>query len=320
MPRLAAPRTARLVSILLGLGVGASAMTLRACRAYDRSEYDALTRGVGGPDGSLPADADANAGEREAAAPDAAACDLPSGGEPCAFIARLAGEQVLDGRDDEFCGIAERVFVGAKGVAASVEGTAVDAAPSGVEGTAHLRVAWSARGLHVFARVDKSSVITAPPGGQVYIYDALEVFAAGSSNLTGPYGGVPGTDRGAVHVIVAPPSSGAPGQASLFQVGGNKVADLLPSQFAVVLVPSGFAVELALDWGILGLAAAPAPGALIAFDVALDLRFPADGGTERFQSYLGVIATTAPAPTACRADAVFAPFCDDRIWCTPTLQ
>lgn len=304
-------RTARALVIGCALLLGA----WPACHAYDRSEYADLTR----DDASeAPHPNDATTG-----------CAPPSGGNPCFFIPPLGAAQSVDGRDDEFCRVAEHVFVAAKGVATGVDGVPAPP-PPGLDATARVRVAWSPSpspqsGLHVFVHVEKSPVVAAPAGEPLYLYDAVELFASGTSpqQLTGRYGGEAASDRGAVHVVISPPgAAGEPGRAALYQVEGPKVGDLLASQFATRLVPGGFDVEVGLDWGTLGLAVAPSPGALAGFDFGLDLRTATgDGGTSRFQSFSFVREIKLPDPpgSACAA-GVPAPFCDDRLWCMPTLQ
>jgi hypothetical protein len=311
-------RTARALVIGCAFLLGVLA-AWPACRAYDRSEYADLTR----DDASDAASDDAHTNDATTG------CAPRSDGNPCFFIPRLGGPQNVDGRDDEFCGVAENVFVAAKGVATTVD-TVPAPAPPGLDTTARVRVAWSPAaspqsGLHVFVHVDKSPVTPAPAGEALYLYDAVELFASGTSPqyLTGRYGGSAASDRGAIHVVISPPGPGGePGRASLYQVDGPKVGDLLASQFATRLVPGGFDVEVGLDWGTLGLAAAPGPGALAGFDFGLDLRSAtSDGGTYRFQSFFFVRDITLPPPpkTAC-TPGLRTPFCDDRLWCMPTLQ
>jgi len=282
-----------------------------ACRAYDRSEYASLTGAEDAAIVEASTDTSTDAPGRT--------CALPTDGDPCSFLPRLDATQVIDARDDEFCGIPELDFVPTNGVATS------GPPPSGPSVTARLRVAWSPSrppesGLHVFIHVDKSPVLSAPASEALYLYDAVEIFAAGSSLLKGPYGGVTSSyDRGAVHIVGVPPAEAAdPGRAALYAMDGTKLGDLsLSSQFATRLVEGGFEIEIGLDWGILGLSEAPGPGALVAFDFGLDLRTKSDGGTQRFQTFLAVRDASHAPGTSCTKPA---PFCDDRFWCTPTLR
>lgn len=310
-------RTARALVLGCALLLGALGAlgAWPACRAYDRSEYADLTR-----DGASDVQSTNDA---------TTACAPPKGGNPCFFIPRLGAAQNVDGRDDELCGVAEHVFVAAQGVATTVDSVPASL-PPGLDTTARVRVAWSPSaspqaGLHVFVHVDKSPVIVAPAGEALYLYDAVELFASGTSPqyLTGRYGGEATSDRGAIHVVISPPgAAGEPGRASLYQVDGPKVGDLLSTQFATRLVPGGFDVEVGLDWGTLGLAVAPSPGVLAGFDFGLDLRTTtSDGGSSRVQSYFFMRDITLPPPpdSACPAGQR-APFCDDRLWCMPTLQ
>lgn len=283
------------------------------CRAYDRGEYEALTSA----DASVSPVGDASSCS-DGSSSCTTACTVDAGvSSPCDFLPPFPGTQILDGNDDDFCGVPQYGFGVAQGRAAFVNDQ-----PAPVQNTdakATLRVGWSALGLHAFAHLTKAPISTAPADEPIYSYDALEFVVAGNSQLTGPFGGDVNTDLGSLEVIVAPPANGRPATAGFFQVNGHQTGSLVyGQQFAARLTDDGFDAEVLIAWGILGRQTPPLSGTIVAFDFGVSLRIPdPDGGTEHLLSWLGMLDVKVTGQSGCWWPS---PFCDDRYWCTPILQ
>ena len=189
--------------------------------------------------------------------------------------------------------------------------------------TAYFRVGWSADAVHVHVHVDEPGGVIAPsPTGLVYDGDAIELYLSPLQTRTGYYG--PGSDVGAQVIVAAPSADSMPearweGLLWIDPDSGTTSSSVAPSGLSVAArrVAGGYEVEMQVPWTWVaafaqGPATVPGGGSVIGLDFAVDV---SDGVSMRaFQSSLRV---EGPA-LACPVGAL-APFCDDRMWCSPTL-
>ncbi len=236
-----------------------------------------------------------------------AGCTSPTGGDPCAKIPKFkASKQVFDAKPDEFCGVPTTTWT-----IATAAHAFPSPVPAGVDTVLVARVAWSTTGLHVHIHVTQSMVFTPIVGEELWHGDAVEVFASGFSKLTGNY--TAGNDTGATQIIMVPASGTKPGRASIY-LGEVVVGDVDPTRWATRNVADGYEVELLLLWS--ELKGTPASGLAIGFDLAVDVRQISTGATPLVQA---LYALRTPTPTTCTRTEAH-PSCDDRAWCTPTLE
>jgi len=231
-------------------------------------------------------------------APADAACPIVTELAPCTTIPRFTGTQVVDGVGNDFCGYPGVFFDVLDGGATTPEGGAVPRVG------AHIQVAWSTAGLHVFVHVDEAVVIPAPSSMFAYNGDAIEVFASADGVLTGPFGG--DADK-ALQVIVSPPTGSQAAADEITTSVTGPLPSLPATAYAARLVDGGYDVELHLSWSTLASSPVPSPqgGTWIGLDVACDVH--GDGG--HHQSLLSLHVPTAP-PASCGQL-----YCDDRTWC-----
>jgi hypothetical protein len=240
-------------------------------------------------------------------------CAPSTSADTCKSIPLFKGVQTVDGLGDDFCGVPAFVFIPAN------ERLTADPEPGnpGLLIQATVQVAWSPdpnAALHVFVHIPKWPVYAAAPPAYPWSEDAVEVLAAGSAtDLTG---NADASDPGATHIIIAaPPTDSA---ASYATNGGGIGTPLAAGTFATILDENvGYNVELEIPWSTLG-SPPPSKGAKIAFDVGFDLMLPSDGGLERYQAFHSILALTGAPSQAC--GGFLQPSCDDRTWCTPTLE
>jgi hypothetical protein len=231
-----------------------------------------------------------------------------TGGAPCSALAHFTGTQNLDGKDDEFCSIPsfELNFtnVGANGKIIENNGTGRSYAERAVA-----RVAWDAAGLHAFIRV-YDTTFKAAASTELWNGDSVELFFSSSTSVTG----LTYDDKNTLHVIVSPPIA----QISRDTNSSGSQTSLPTSQFVTGTDSTGYFVELNLPWP----GTAPAASAQIKFDMQLNV---ADGATASSDLYVRdaqavlYLGSYSSTTTSCSSSAV-QPFCDDRLWCTTTLQ
>jgi hypothetical protein len=229
-----------------------------------------------------------------------------TGGAPCSALAHFTGTQVLDGKDDEFCSIPsfELNFtsVGANGKVIENNGTGRSYPERAVA-----RVAWDAAGIHAFIRV-YDTTFKAAGSTELWNGDGIELFFSSSTSVTG----LTYNDSNTLHVIVSPPIA----QISRDSNSTGTQTSLPTSQFVTGTDGTGYFVELNLPWP----GTAPAASAQIKFDMQLNA---SDGILSSSESYLrdaqAVFYLGTYSTTSCSSSAV-QPFCDDRLWCTTTLQ
>lgn len=223
----------------------------------------------------------------------------------CQTLPEFTGEQVVDGRDEDFC-VPAMTFA-----LSDAAWTNPDPAPSSpVVVTA--RVGWSASALHAHVHVLDPSISVDPDDGRLWNGDNVQIFFSGSDELTGAYDGQ--ADGGATHVIVSPPESedGSARAVVLYQDQVGTVSSPLDEgDYAARLTDDGYEVELRLP-----IADGVAPleeGARRGFDLVLG---DAEDGTLVLE---GAIANQPVLDTAC-PNQISHPGCDDRSWCLSTLE
>jgi hypothetical protein len=236
-------------------------------------------------------------------AADAPVSQCATGGAPCSALARFTGTQILDGKDDEFCTIPSFELTFANAVKVNEYNT--------VGGRTYpervvARVAWDEAGIHAFIRVD-DTIFTPAASTALWNGDGVELMFSSSTAVTG----LTSVDTNTLHIIASPPNvQSSKDTAST----GNQTA--LPStQFFAGSDTTGYWVELNLPWP----GTAPTANAQIKFDMQLN---SADGPMKSSDSQVRdaqAILYQASATTTSCASTIY-PFCDDRVWCTTTLQ
>ena len=238
-------------------------------------------------------------------------CTILVGGDACKKIPRFpAGvKQVVDGAGDEFCEV-----VATKTIASSGAFMEPTPPPAGIDTVFYTRVAWSDDALHIHVRVEQSAVYPPSSIEQIWHGDAVEIFVGGTAPLTGKYG--PKTGDADAYQVIGAPAGSAAARAEVWYDSALQ-AFLPPSSFAARIVPGGYEIELLLDWTTLKMK--PVSGAVIAFDSAVDVRRDSSVTGPRLQSFLGYTKVIGPSP--CNPERTTAhPSCDDRSWCSPSLE
>jgi hypothetical protein len=226
--------------------------------------------------------------------------------QPCTAIPHFEGTQTVDGNDDDVCSLPSFELNTGNAAYVRVDHTGSDSRPE----SASVRLGWSSAGLHAFITVTDPAVV---PGGDldgIWNGDGIELLFAGSaSGLSGN----PGSD-GARHVSIA----ATPGLAASIQtVDANATPSALASSsYQTSVGGSGYTIELLLPWP----GTAPTSGSTVAFDLALNSADadPADAPDGRDAQAILYLGTVGGGSTC--GDGGAEPWCDDRTWCTPTLE
>jgi hypothetical protein len=235
---------------------------------------------------------------------------------PCTSIPKLTGSVSLDGKGDDFCGVPS-FHLNAEAVKASGKVNAYNATPPE---DATVKVAWTSDGLAVFVDVMDASVQTVnmkDPSHAIdrsYQGDSVELFISSNNNVTGQ----PGADSNTLHVIIP-----AEGPAVSVKTTNNSGASTgVPtawsaSQYKQTKTTTGYAIEAVLPWP----GGNPEAGAQVRFDIGLNSADSNFGGVDDMRDgqllyYVGQVSNTS-----CQAsNDGTVPYCDDRTWCTTTLQ
>jgi hypothetical protein len=229
---------------------------------------------------------------------------------PCTGLPAFTGTQVLDGNDDDFCNVPsfELNFSNAASNGGKVK--VYNGSSTSYPERALARVAWDASGIHAFIHVIDPNFVPATAVDTIYNADGIELLF--TSTTSGLSGGTSQDSGLAMHVIVSPPFA-ARSQAT----GTNGSQTALPaSQFVAATESSGYKVELKLPWP----GTPPTSGAQIKFDMELNaadgVSTAGDAGPRDAQAilYLG----SDPGGSPCAGELF--PYCDDRLWCSTTLQ
>ncbi len=234
---------------------------------------------------------------------------------PCTTISKLTGTQTLDGKDDDLCQVPSFQFSATN--AAKVNN--YNNVPLTQFETVTGRVAWSSAGFSAFFDVADTSVQTvnmADPSqaiSKTYQGDSLEIMISSNNNVTG----LTGTDNNALHVII--PANGPAVSVKTSNNGGSSsgTPTALPAgQYKQAVTSTGYAIEVQLPWP----GGAPNSGTQVRFDLALNSADSTFGSIDDMRDgqlsyYVGTVGGTS---TCQGTDTV--PFCDDRAWCTTSLQ
>ncbi len=306
--------TLALVSALAATMCGVPALDLadkKCASALDCSSGQVCT-----PQGScVPAPDQTDSGSADAGGADSAAPDGASSPDFCQSIPRFTGTQLVDGDAADFTSVPPHYYPLASLVAQSmIVGDVLDTTA---------RVGWSAAGLHLFFHVqyETGHVVVPDDAGPLWYGDALELFVKGRLPLTGEFDGV--SDRGAEQIVAAPDPSNPP-RTETYVGGGTATGPLPAGTIAAVRDSKGYDLEIFLPWSAVVATGeqAPAAGASIGFDFAVDYRARYDAGAAnpQYQLLLALKTVVGDAAAAdCQMRPPF-PSCDDRTWCTPTLR
>jgi hypothetical protein len=230
--------------------------------------------------------------------------------KPCTGLPAFTGTQVLDGKDDDFCNVPsfELSFTNAASNGGKVK--VYNGSGGSYPERAVARVAWDSAGIHAFIHVIDPKFVPATALDTIYNADGVELLF--TSTTSGLSGGTSQDSGLALHVIVSPPFA-ARSKAS----GTNGTQEALPaSQFSAGTESAGYKVELNLPWP----GTPPTAGSQIKFDMELNSAdgnsTAGDAGPRDAQAilYLG----SDPGGSPCAGELF--PYCDDRLWCSTTLQ
>jgi hypothetical protein len=220
-----------------------------------------------------------------------------TGGLPCSALARFTGVQVLDGKDDEFCNVPAFELSFANASKTIEWNTTGKTYPE----KAVARVAWDDAGLHAFIRVSDTT-FTAASSTQSWNGDGVELMFSSSTAVTG----LTSVDTNTLHVIISPPTA----QYSLDSTSSGTQYTLPAGEYLVGSDSTGYFAELNLPWP----GTPPAANAQIKFDMQLNV---ADGTTSASDLYVRDAQAILYMGTSTSCTQ---PYCDDRAWCTTTLQ
>jgi hypothetical protein len=146
---------------------------------------------------------------------------------------------------------------------------------------------------------------------QPYQGDSIELYVSSSDNVTGP----PGADN-AWHVTLSPTGKAV----SVKTVNNNGVsttyAELPAAQYHADLKQgSGWSIEVLLPWQ----GSAPSEGSKVRFDLAINVADSNFGGVGDMRDGQLILNQSAGSgQTSCPGGAEA--WCDDRTWCSSTLQ
>jgi hypothetical protein len=241
-------------------------------------------------DGGAPADAPVDA------------CSKP-GALPCTALPRFTGTQVLDGKDDEFCSLPsfELAFASPAKIIEH-NGTGKSYAERAVT-----KIGWDAAGLHAFIRVHDTTFTAANPG-ELWNGDGVELMFSSSTAVTG----LTSADKNTLHVIVSPP-------VAKYSLDYGSTGDHFPLPEGQAVSGSdatGYWVELNLPWP----GTVPSAGGQIKLDMQLNAADGKGGAGESYVRDAQAILYLGSATSSSCSSASPQPFCDNRLWCTTTLE
>jgi hypothetical protein len=232
---------------------------------------------------------------------------------PCTTIPKFDGTQTVDGKDDDFCQVPSFVFNKASAGFVNNYNNIQDSEFPVVTA----RVAWSAAGLHAFFDVTDASVqsVTMADPGQAltapYEGDSIELLISSSDAATG----APGGDNGTAQVTLA--ATGLSASVKVTNNGGiaTTYTELPAAQYAQAKTATGYVIEVQLLWqGV-----APSGGGKVRFDLAVNVADTNFGSVSDMRDAQMVLnQSSVSGQTSCPGAAE--PWCDDRTWCSTTLQ
>ena len=240
---------------------------------------------------------------------DAGPCPIVTGGDACTKIPKFkATAQLVDGVGDEFCDVPATKLIATSG--ADMDPTPP---PSGIDTVVWTRIAWSTTAIHIHIRVDQAMVFPPLSTEELWVGDGIELFISGLSTFSGDYTAT--KQPGTFQIIAVAPQTGTPARAGVYYGSAGLQTFLDTAHYAARITPTGYEIELKIDWT--DLKATPTSGKIIGFDFAVDVRQTASSSL-RLQSFLAFKPVTTTTP--CDPPRGAHPSCDDRTWCTPTLE
>jgi hypothetical protein len=281
----------------------------------DASEDDTSNRDSSGDardarDGALDANEGGEGGDAGDAPVDTSPCPVVDTGNACTTIPKFAAaSQIVDGVGDEFCGIPATKLVANAGPRMYPTPP-----PAGIDTVMWLRIAWSTAAVHIHVRVDQAAVFAPLSTEELWRGDGIELFISGLSTLTGEYAAT--KDVGTFQIIAVPPQVGTAARAGVYVGSDGFQTYLDPAHFAGRLTPTGYELELKIDW--VDLKATPTSGKIMGFDAAVDVRQTASSLLQ-LQSFIGYRAVSGTTPCGSTPRGPH-PSCDDRTWCVPKLE
>jgi hypothetical protein len=249
---------------------------------------------------------------------DSAAFPVPTGCPPqaerqaaCDVIRHFPGVWEVDGSGVEFCREEEgkQSTPPRRWTIAEAARTEPSPAPERFTEKVEVRVGISPYGMHVFVQVTGDPRVLVDRDDPVQ-GDAVEVFLRGTPPraLTGELAA-----DDAVHLAMTPPSATAEGVGARYDAG--RAVPLRDDVWHSRRVRGGYEVELHYPWSELKDANQSAPGRVLGFDVAIDIKDDpsAEGRELRAIMHVEPVASSPSCDAAKISPAD--PQCDDRTWC-----
>ncbi len=224
--------------------------------------------------------------------------------DPCVVIPYYSGTQTVDGNGAEICTLPFFELNTDTAGHVRVDHTGSESRPE----SAKVHLGWSEAGLHAYITVTDPAVLPSSNIAEIYAGDSVELmFASNATELTGNPGSDPTT-----HASIA----ATPGLAAAISTvnGSASSSPLAENSYQTSVVAPGYTIEVLLPWP----GTAPSSGTQIAFDLALNSADdePADAGDGRDAQAILYLGSVSSSPCGDTAE----PWCDDRTWCTPTLE
>lgn len=250
-----------------------------------------------------------DAGDANEAAADTGPCPVVTGGDACTTIPKFrAAAQVVDGIGDEFCDVPATKLIAISGADMSPTPP-----PADIDTVMWTRIAWSTTAIHIHVRVDQATVYPPLSTEELWRGDGIELFISGLSTLAGDY--TTAKQPGTFQIIAVGPQAGTAPRAGVYYGSDGLQTFLDSAHYAARITPTGYELEMKIDWA--DLKATPSSGKVIGFDIGVDVRQTASASL-RLQSFLGFVPVSVTTP--CALPRGPHPSCDDRTWCTPTLE
>jgi hypothetical protein len=250
---------------------------------------------------------------------DSEAFPVPTGCPPqpekqaaCDVIRHFPGVWDVDGSGVEFCREEDgkQSTPPRRWAIADAARTEPAPAPERFTQKIEVRVGISPYGMHVFVQVTGDPRVLVDRDDPVQ-GDAVEVFLRGTPprDLTGDLAA-----DDAVHLAMTPPSATAEGVGVRYD-GVTKTVPLADDQWHSRRVRGGYEVELHYPWSELKDMNQSAPGQVLGFDVAIDIKDDPTAPGRELRAVMH-IEPVASSPSCDSAKVTPAdPRCDDRTWC-----
>ena len=230
----------------------------------------------------------------------------------CDGIPRFDGTQTVDGKDDDFCQVPLFPFIKPSAAVVNNYNNIQDSEFPVI----NARVAWSAAGLHAFFDVTDASVQSVAmkdPGAATqkpYQGDSIELFFTSNDTPSG----APGSDPGAVHVTLAATGPSVSVRTTNSNGISTTYTELPAAQYKSGKTATGYAIEALIPW----VGGAPS-GGKVRFDLAVNVADTNCSGADDMRDAQMVLRqSTVSGQTSCPGGAEA--WCDDRTWCSTTLQ